>query len=169
MSLRFRELGLSDAEWMSLSQDERSAYLGTSFKGTVSMTDQSQAAEADINSIVRRFQLTGNVPLRQDVAMDADADALERVENFDLQTGLNRVNEARFAFDRLPLSVRKRFGFDPLEFSTAIADPEKGPKLAHELGLTVVIPDDKIPRVEISNIADLLKKESDDVTVSKGP
>ena len=129
--------------WFGLSPDKRSAALGTVFRDK-SLADQSQAEEADINTIVRKFHLTGQLPVRSDDAkvreMAGDLEAMEGLTKFDLQAAMNRVNEARFAFDRLPLHVRKRFGYDPLEFSTAIADPEKGPQLAHELGLTVVVP-----------------------------
>lgn len=186
MSQRFREIigahfgargeGVVPPEditqwWMNLSSDARSELLGTTCLDK-SLADQSQADEADINSIVRRFHLTGIAPVRADAAManemKSDLEMMEGASNFDLQSGLNRVNEARFVFDSLPLHVRKRFGFDPLEFSTALLDPEKGPKIAHELGLTVVVPEDKIPRVEIANIGDLMKKESIDERLGKG-
>lgn len=169
MSLQFRRLGYSDAEFLSLDADERSALLGTSFAGEKSLTDQSQAEEADINTIVRKFQLTGVVNVRSDsplATLSDDISAMENLDNVDLQLALNRVNEARFAFDRLPLHVRKRFGYDPLEFSTFVADP-KNAQAVHEMGLTVVIPDDKIPRVEVSNLADLLRKEIQDVSTGK--
>lgn len=168
MSQAFAKRGISDAEWRELEPDERSAMLGTSFAGEKSLTDQSQAEEADINTIVRKFQLTGTLNVRTDSPLGTLADdvaAMEGLAPVDLQLALNRVNEARFAFDRLPLHVRKRFGYDPLEFSTFVADP-KNAQAVHDMGLTVVIPDDKIPRVEISNIADLVMKEKSNVVDS---
>lgn len=168
MSLAFRALGFTDAEFLSLDADERSALLGTDFKGEKSLTDQSQSEEADINTIVRKFQLTGHVNVRSDsplATLTDDMAAMDGLAPVDLQLALNRVNEARFAFDRLPLHVRKRFGYDPLEFSTFVADP-KNAQAVHDMGLTVVIPDDKIPRVEISNIADLVMKEKSNVVDS---
>lgn len=170
MSLRFRENGLTNEEFRSLSSDERSLMLGTSFEGEKSLTDQSQSAEADINNIVRKFQLTGMVNVRTDSPLGTLADdmaAMETLDNVDLQLALNRVNEARFAFDRLPLHVRKRFGYDPLEFSTFVADP-KNAQAVHDMGLTVVVPDDKIPRVEISNFEFIKKEIRDAVDSGKG-
>lgn len=165
MSLNFakRMKVASDVDWLKKSPDERSLALATECKDK-SLTDQSQAAEADINVLVKRFGVTGTMPQRANaVPMDEDSPV-----DFNLQRELNSVNDARFAFDQLPLHVRKRFGYDPLEFSTAILDPEKGPILAHELGLTVVREPDKIPRVEIANIGDLMKKESENVSDGKG-
>lgn len=169
MSQEFAKRGISDEEWRSLSSNERSDMLGTSFVGEKSLTDQSQAAEADINNIVRKFQLTGMLNVRTDSPLGTLADdvaAMESLDSVDLQLALNRVNEARFAFDRLPLHVRKRFGYDPLEFSTFVADP-KNAQAVHDMGLTVVIPDDKIPRVEISNL-DFLTNEVKNVISGKG-
>lgn len=96
-----------------------------------SRTIQSQAEDADINVIVRRFGITGVVP--QNLAPPTYAD-FEGI--FDFQTAQNALIKARDAFMQLPGDVRKRFGNDPGEFVMFCSD-ESNLEEMRKLGLAV--------------------------------
>lgn len=103
-----------------------------------SLTVQSDAEDADINTIVRRFGLTGQLPsnVRAPLSMDF-------TEIFDFQSAMNAVRAAEEAFAEMPWEVRKRFDNNPhefVEFCTELS-PD-GTKLANleemrKLGLAV--------------------------------
>lgn len=76
-----------------------------------SMTQQSQAEDADINTIVRRFGLTGrmkDIPMPPSVA--------EYSEIFDLHSAMNVVARAKASFLALPPDVRNTFNGSPENF-----------------------------------------------------
>lgn len=77
-------------------------------------TQQQFAEETDINTIVRRFGLTGQLPDNVTMPQYADYEGV-----FDFQTAMNTMMEAERAFMSLPADVRARFENDPqklLEF-----------------------------------------------------
>lgn len=74
----------------------------------VSLAVQSSRDEVDINTIVKRFGLTGQLP--HDLAVPRYED-FENV--FDFQSAMNMVREAEVAFMKLPAAVRARFGNSP--------------------------------------------------------
>jgi phage internal scaffolding protein len=76
-----------------------------------SLTKQSFAEEADINTIVRRFLLDGQMP--NNVRMPTYGDFTNVT---DYHTAMNAVAQANEAFDQLPAAVRLRFHNDPAEF-----------------------------------------------------
>lgn len=90
---------------------------------------QSQAEEADINTIVRRFGLTGTVPATIKLPSYSDFD-----EIFDFQSALNAVNDANKTFMSLPARVRSQFDNDPQKFLEFVADPQNGEEMVR-LGL----------------------------------
>lgn len=94
-----------------------------------SLTQQSQAEEADINTIVRRFGLTGTVPsgLRTPTYEDFE-------DIFDFQTAMNAINEANRSFMSIPAEIRKRFNNDPAEY-VAFCSDEKNLDEMRKLGL----------------------------------
>lgn len=94
-----------------------------------SKAKQSFAEEVDINTIVRRFGLTGQIPNGVRMPMNADFE-----EVFDLQSALNAVNAARESFMTMPAEVRSRFGNDPAAFVNFCSDPENIEE-ARRLGL----------------------------------
>lgn len=84
-----------------------------------SLTQQSAAAEADINNIVARYQKTGILPevARQGVFGD--------VSNIpDYQTALNIVQDAEAAFKALPSPLRARFNHNPGELLEFVANEQ---------------------------------------------
>ena len=94
-----------------------------------SLTQQQFAEEANINTIVERFGLTGELP--NNVRMPAFADFEESV---DYQTSLNAIIEAQRAFATMPASIRERFGNDPGAFVDFCGDEKNRPE-AERVGL----------------------------------
>lgn len=76
-----------------------------------SRTKQSFAEDADINTIVRRFNLTGQLPTG--IRMPTYGDFSEV---FDFHTAMNAIAKARESFDAMPAHIRARFHNDPAEF-----------------------------------------------------
>lgn len=98
----------------------------------LSLAVQSAREEVDINTIVRRFGLTGQLP--SDVAVPTFGDFSSMV--VDYQSALNLVIEADEAFGKMPADVRARFGNDAQAF-VAFASDEKNRDEARKLGLLV--------------------------------
>lgn len=85
-----------------------------------SLTVQSDADDADINTIVRRFGLTGAMPENVRVPISEDF-----VDVFDFQSAMNAVRTAQESFMEMPADVRSRFNNDAgkfVEFCTAEQD-----------------------------------------------
>lgn len=82
-------------------------------------TQQQFAEEVDINTIVRRFGLTGQLPNNLRVPMVGDFS-----EVGDYQSCLNLLLEADDAFMQLPADVREQFGNDAGRFVDYASDPQ---------------------------------------------
>lgn len=96
---------------------------------------QSAAEETDINTIVRRFGLTGQLPT--DLAAPTYGDF---TEVGDFQSAMIAISRARESFDKLPPDLRYRFGNDPGRFVDFCSD-EKNRTEAEKMGL--VLPKDE--------------------------
>ena len=94
-----------------------------------SLTQQQFAEEVDINTIVRRFGLTGQMPENPRTPRYGDF-----TEVTDYQTALNAVRSADEAFMALPADVRAEFNNDPQQLLLAVEDPRNLDRL-RELGL----------------------------------
>lgn len=94
-----------------------------------SLTVQEQAEDADINTIVRRFGLTGQLP--ENVAIPRDGDFTTIT---DYHGALNIVAAADSAFAEMPANVRARFDNDAGKFMDFCHNP-KNREEALELGL----------------------------------
>lgn len=95
----------------------------------VSRTDQSQALDADINTLVKRFGITGEVPQLQRVPLDSDFIGLTS-----FQECQNAIIEAGKTFLSLPAHLRERFHHDPGEFVDFCSDEKNKDELS-KLGL----------------------------------
>lgn len=95
----------------------------------VTLTQQNFAEEADINTIVERFGITGQLPTN--VRMPTYEDYTEVV---DFQTAMNSIALAREAFDAMPANVRARFHNNPAEFVDFCSN-EENKEEAKKLGL----------------------------------
>lgn len=111
-----------------------------------SKTVQSDAVDADINTIVKRFGLTGEMPTNVRVPLDTDfADA------YDFRTAMDAIVAAERSFAAMPAEVRKRFGNDPAEFVEFCGNPDNIDEMI-KLGLAIKKPAEVIPppmKVEI--------------------
>lgn len=107
---------------------------------------QSQKEESDINTIVKRFGLSGQLPQNVRTPLNEDFDGV-----FDYQSAMNMVLDADRAFRAMPADVRKRFGNDPAEFMDFVSVPENQEE-ARKLGLALPVVVEDIPppvRVEV--------------------
>jgi phage internal scaffolding protein len=93
------------------------------------LAQQHARDECDINTIVRRFGLTGELPNNVRVPRYGDFTAVS-----DYQTAMNMVIEANEAFMQLPAEVRSRFNNDPGALVDFISDDSNRAE-AEKLGL----------------------------------
>lgn len=94
-----------------------------------SLTQQQFAEECDINEIVRRFGLTGQMPENFRMPVSGDFTGVG-----DFQSAMNMVVAAREEFMTLPASVREEFGNDPQQLMKFLEN-EKNRDRAIEMGL----------------------------------
>lgn len=92
--------------------------------------------ETDINTILRRFNVSGELP--SGVRMPSFGDF---TDVHDFQSAANAIAVAREAFDEMPADVRRRFNNDPQEF-VAFCDDDANLAEARKLGL---IPAEEVP------------------------
>lgn len=95
----------------------------------ISKTVQSQAEEADINVIVRRFGLTGQMPEAIRIPTYGDFEGIT-----DYHQALTAIARAQEPFRELTPELRARFNNDPGQFVDFCLDPKNLPEL-RELGL----------------------------------
>ncbi|WNK13595.1 MAG: internal scaffolding protein [Microvirus sp.] len=95
----------------------------------LSLTKQSFKEEADINTLVQRFGLTGQLP---------DMPLPEQYGDFsgavDFQTSMELVRQAAQDFLQLPAELRERFRNDPQMLMTFLSD-QNNRQEAIDLGL----------------------------------
>lgn len=87
------------------------------FCGEDGRTQQHFKEECDINTIVRRYGITGLVPVGTRAPSFGDFTGV-----MDYQTALNAVMEAEKAFGAIPADIRKRFDNDPQAFVAFCSD-----------------------------------------------
>lgn len=90
-----------------------------------SMTKQSFKNECDINSIMRKWKVTGVLPHARDVAGQYG----DFSDIMDYQTALNAVISANDNFMSLPAKLRARFYNDPAQFLKFCDDPANAGEL----------------------------------------
>lgn len=100
-------------------------------ESTPSMTQQQFAEEVDINTIVRRFGLTGKLPEGIRVPTFGD---FEDIPSY--HEAMNAIRRSDEAFNAMPAEVRYRFNNDPGRFVEFVSD-ENNRGEAIRLGLVV--------------------------------
>lgn len=104
-----------------------------------SLAIQSQAEEADINTIVRRFGVTGMLPQVSLPPLEGDfSDSV-----FDYQSAMNLIVAADRSFMGLSADVRSRFGNDAAKFVDFCSNPDNLDEM-RKLGLAVPKPPDPV-------------------------
>ncbi|AXH75433.1 MAG: internal scaffolding protein [Microviridae sp.] len=94
-----------------------------------SMTQQQFKEECDINTIIKNFGVTGQLPATAKQPMVGDFTNIG-----DFQEAMQAVEEAQQNFMLLPSKVREKFGQDPKKFVEFCVDP-KNIDAVRELGL----------------------------------
>lgn len=94
-----------------------------------SLTQQSMRDETDINVLVRRFGVTGSMPVPDRLPTYADFDDV-----FDYQSAQNAIIAANQAFYALDADLRNRFANSPQKFLEFVTDPANADELVR-LGL----------------------------------
>lgn len=95
---------------------------------------QSAEEESNINTIVRRFGISGELPGGYDMPQSGDFTGIP-----DFHTAMNLVRKAQEEFVRVPAEIRARFNNDPGRFMAFFDDPANYDE-ALKLGLVNVRP-----------------------------
>jgi len=99
------------------------------FPSTSRWTKQSFKDECDINTIMRRYQSSGEIPnINQQAPQYLDA------TGFDYQEAMQFVAGAQSLFMDLPSEIRNRFNNDPAAFLDFTSQEKNRPEMA-EMGL----------------------------------
>nr|DAD95801.1 MAG TPA: Scaffold protein [Microviridae sp. ct2OM3] len=98
--------------------DEVSRETGLDCSADEPLTQQQFAEETDINTIVRRFGLTGQLPDDYRAPMEQDF-----FEITDFSTAMQAVRKAQEQFLQLPGDMRARFANDPQRLLDFLEDP----------------------------------------------
>lgn len=114
---------------------------------------QSAKEEVDINTIVRRFGLTGQLPDALRAPSYGDFTGVT-----DYHSALNAVIAADDAFMEMPAEIRARFHNDAGAFVDFCSNPENAEEMK-KMHLTRVV--DAPIMVNVGNIADLNKEHDD--------
>lgn len=105
-----------------------------------SLTQQGDAAECDINVIVKRFSGQGGLlPNVTQQPMFGDF-----TEVGDYRSMVEKVNQANELFASVPAEIRRRFGNDPQEFINFCANKDNLDEL-RKMGLANKLPDPPKP------------------------
>jgi phage internal scaffolding protein len=104
-----------------------------------SLAIQSAEEESNINTIVRRFGISGELP--NNLRMPQSGDFTNAV---DFHTAMNLVRQAQEEFVRVPAEIRARFNNDPARFMAFIEDGSNYEE-ALKLGLVNKRPDSVPP------------------------
>lgn len=82
-----------------------------------SLAVQSAEEECNINTIVRRFGITGELPNNLRMPQSGDFTNVP-----DFHTAMNLVRQAQEEFVRVPAEIRARFNNDPARFMAFVED-----------------------------------------------
>lgn len=96
-----------------------------------SLAQQQFRDECDINTILRRFNVTGQLPVGSVQPQYGDFSGI-----YDYRTALDAVRAAQESFDALPAKVRSRFANDPAAFVDFCSD-ESNREEMKALGLLI--------------------------------
>lgn len=110
-----------------------------------SKAQQHAKEECDINNIVRRFGVTGMLPVAGRLPDYGDFTGIN-----DYHTALESLRAADDVFMSLPSDIRSRFKNDPGEFVDFCSNPDNLPEL-RKLGLAPT-PADPVPDVPAQDL-----------------
>lgn len=117
-------------------------------------TKQSDAEAADINFIVKRFNLTGELPTNVRMPQYGDFTGIS-----DYHSAMNAIRQADEAFGMMPAELRARFDNDPEKFVNFVANPANRAE-AEKMGLVAPTKPEKL--LNPQNRPDLTLDQGDD-------
>lgn len=117
------------------ARDDSKDHPGTDCTGDPGLTDQSQAAETDVNLIVKRAIKSGVLPGIDVQKIYADVSGA-----MDYHTAKNLIINAENQFNSLDANVRIKFENDPAQFLAFVEDPKNAEELVN-LGLAMAKPE----------------------------
>jgi len=82
------------------------------------LTKQEFLEESDINNIVKKYQITGELPMRGRQGIFTDVSHVP-----DYREALDIVRHAQYGFEALPAAIRTKFNNDPEQMINFIKDP----------------------------------------------
>lgn len=116
-----------------------------------SLAQQSGKEDADINTLVARFGITGTMPQLDRVPMQGDFS-----EVGDYKSAVDAILAAEEKFMMLPADTRARFRNDPQEFLEFTSNPDNRPEM-EKMGMVKPRPADPEP-IRVRVIADPAEK-----------
>jgi len=130
--------------------DDVSRETGLAIDPAESVVQQQFADDVDINTIVQRFGLTGELP--NGIAMPVSGDFTKVV---DFQTAMQLIRQSEEAFAELPAEMRAKFDNDPARL-IAFLDDERNRDKAIEYGIIAKPPEQT--RDVVQAVDELAKK-----------
>lgn len=121
-----------------------------------SLTVQSMTEDADINVIVKRFGLTGQLPENARPVFFGDF-----TEVIDFRSAHDAVIRAEQSFMEMPADVRARFGNDPqqfMEFCSATDDGKTLKNITEMRKMGLAIPEKEVENVPVAKPPETEKK-----------
>jgi len=99
-------------------RDAVSRETGTACDPATGRTQQQFKEECDIRTIVKRFGLTGKVPVGFRMPESGDFTGAG-----DFHASMNYISAAKQEFLKVPQEIRRRFDEDPMRFVAWLEDP----------------------------------------------
>lgn len=96
--------------------------------------------ECDVNTIVERFKITGQLPTNLRMPQPGDFSGIGSFHD-----AMNAIVQARETFDKMPANIRSRFGNDPANFLEFCYNPDNRDE-ARKLGL--LVPGSEAPPIQ---------------------
>lgn len=106
-----------------------------------SLAQQNFKDEVDINHLLEKFKVTGQLPPAVRLPSYGDFTGVN-----DYQSAMNALNTARDAFMELPAQMRSEFGNDPQKFLEYCSDPKNADDLVKR-GLAVRPPETTVQAI----------------------
>lgn len=126
----------------------------------VSLTQQSDAEECDINVIMTKYNPAGAFPQVTDAPTYGDFSGVT-----DYRSALELVQRADEAFAEVPAETRRLFNNSPSAYLEFVENPENKDKIK-ELGLGKI---SKIPETTLADIAKILQGQIDGKPIVSTP
>lgn len=121
-------------------------------KDELTLTQQQFKDDCDINVIVDRFGISGDMPQNVRVPLSE-----EFIETIDYRTAIDKIKEADDAFMSFPAKIRAQFENDPAKFVDFVSDPANVGQV-REWGLANPLPQSPEP-LSVRVIAEPAKQD----------